>query len=71
MSLRHNTPSSTHPSNTPETIVPASDLLITRKQSLLDQFFNKGIGVPKTLRTDTFAQAMLFSQVRMPVKIDI
>ena len=40
-------------------MVPASDSLITRKQSLLDQFFKKGRGAPKTRRAETFAQAVI------------
>ena len=59
MSLRHNTPPSTLPPDTPETIVPASDSLITRKQSLLDQFFKKGRGAPKKQRTKTISQAVI------------
>ena len=59
MSLPHNTPTSTLPPGTSGTIVPASDSLITRKQSLLDQFLKKGRGAPKTRRTDTFAQAVI------------
>ena len=59
MSLRHNTPPSTLPPDTPETIVPASDSLITRKQSFLDQFLRKGTGAPKTRRTEKFAQALI------------
>ena len=59
MSLRHNTPSSTLPSNTPETIVPASDSLITRKQSLLYQLFKKVRGAPNTQRTETFTHVVI------------
>ena len=59
MSLRNNTPPSTLPPDTPEMTVPASDLLITRKQSLLDQFFKKGRGAPKTRREETFTQALI------------
>ena len=59
MSLRHNTPPSTLPPDTQETIVPASDSLITRNQSLLDRFFTKSRGAPKTQRTETFAQSVI------------
>ena len=59
MSLRNNTLPSTLPPDTLEMIVPESDLLITRKQSLIDQFFKKGRGEPKTRRTETFSQAVI------------